>query len=831
MAKWENVEFVIPCTMYYNSKKKSFEEKELYLYLCKYSHGTKHLGKCRSLIDLWAAEMPGEESSFEQKEVMDCGVTIHFSVYLKRLDGHAHVPVPQAKESSAKSEPLSVPVNRRAVSPVTVGSSEETLMAESPLQVLDVPSVMSNKEESEIELTASTPPPAPSSIYRGTPDASRSSPTLNALDMGNMKEEPVKKQSIRTPNSARLSAGPLDRSSVSFATAPSPVTTYHNRTPSSGQTITQISRGSESVSDGGNLSRMAHDRKKKILGHRRGKSHAVTPDELKGLTAGDLRTNVPSQSPSQSSSNVSHTRKAKMHLGKAFSHATKRNSTSNLGLSPRGHHQSPSVGNTPTTPTKVTKSLLIENVDLDSTSEDDEDDKAVRVGGVNAWLGSPATGHHRVNSSPRVMQRNMSSPGLHKRADSAFERSPRESNEVPKIFMTSSESGMRKSDDDSARDELELYKQRVSEENRKRDQSFIYHQFVTYTRPAYTSEMSVSSYVIFRCFVEWDSFDPKHPEFREQVLEGFEKLSTSTLDLDQFVYWLSTVVSLLNLLRNNLKPIPRSEVAKNNALAVYQERLRGLVSALVNRVTHLFMQDLRQVLATAVLEQHSLDDAGPSRKSKGSSKATIGEVLKALDALLDHMREAKLAHSIIAQLLCRVSHSMTAHTLNVLLDNNPGLCTFSNGLQMKKPTFELRGWFTRHHFDQAASLLAPLEEVVNVLCMNKSALVESEVRKEVCPTLTEAQLAQLLLLYTPDDFDSSPIHPGVLAQLCGDVAPNAYKMTEELRSVLSLDMTDCHYEMSNSDLPDILVEASQQPSLSFLTKQHEELDMQSSVDW
>lgn len=822
--------------MYYYPKKKMYEEKELVLTLCKtHSHLSKHIGKTKLMIDKVALEMgEQEETSLTKKELLDCGSKIEYQLYLKRLDGTIG-----EKKPSAKSVPQSVPqptptTTKRPLN--KVGSQEESsVLAESPLQPIEHPS---NKDSEE-----SSSPVTPPTLARGRKDSSKSFPDITALNFSSIPAETQKPapeynagsyqaSSARLSTSVgRISLQPTpDRSSVSFANAPSPITSYHSRTPSGGTGGMVLGRQSESVVE---QIPKVDQRKKKILahahGHRRGKSHAVTPDELKGLvgsTGNDFRTNSNNPinpSPAGSASNIK--RKSKAHLGKkAFAHVGggKRNSTSNLGLSPRGdrghhHTHSQSSSATPTSPTSSAQSLLIVNND-DSSSEEEKDNTGHHnVAGVHAWLASPV--------------RTMSTPGLkeHRRVESLNSIGDRSSREIesPGTLKKSTEN-MRKSDEDAGRraEELEAYKRKLAEQNKKRDQTYIYHQFVAFTHPSYTSEMSLSAYVLFRCVVEWDCFNPDEPDFREQLLEGFEKLSKSQLEQNHSVYWLSTVLSLLNLLRNNLNPIARSEVAKSNALVVFQERLRGLASAFLTRVVTPFVNnELKPVLSLAILEQHSLDDAGPStRKNKAAPKVTINAVLKSLDDFLELIMNAKIASSIVSQVFARVSHAITAHTLNVLLDNNPGLCTFSNGLQMKKPISELRGWFTRNQFETAASLLNPLEEIVNVLCMNKSALVEAEVRKEVCPHLTDAQLGQLLLLYTPDDFDSSPVHPGVLAQLCGDINPNDYKMSEEYRVVLSLDMTDCVYELSHKDLPDVLQQMADQPSLGFLTEPFKEQD-------
>ncbi len=155
-----------------------------------------------------------------------------------------------------------------------------------------------------------------------------------------------------------------------------------------------------------------------------------------------------------------------------------------------------------------------------------------------------------------------------------------------------------------------------------------------------------------------------------------------------------------------------------------------------------------------------------------------------------------------------------AYTLNTLLDNNPRLCTFSNGLQMKKPVSELKGWFHRRQFEAAAKNMSPLDEVINVLCMNKSVLAEPDVRKEVCPSLSQAQLSQLLVQYTPDDFDSEPVAPAILSSVSGTLRqPFDFRMSEELPAVLSLDLTEASYTLAKVPLPAAMQD---QPGLAFL---------------
>ncbi len=123
-------------------------------------------------------------------------------------------------------------------------------------------------------------------------------------------------------------------------------------------------------------------------------------------------------------------------------------------------------------------------------------------------------------------------------------------------------------------------------------------------------------------------------------------------DQPRAIYWLSTLVSLMYLLRNRLKPIPRSEVAKSNTLVVFQgvchmgtsrcvsvaharvvERLRGLTSVFFSRVATLALADIKPLLVAAILEQNSLEDLAPG---PSSPKNGPGELL--MQCGCEHMR-------------------------------------------------------------------------------------------------------------------------------------------------------------------------------------------------
>ncbi len=795
-AVWEGAagEIVIPCTLYFLPKKRAFEEKSLSVALVR---GRQLLARAAVALDVLAQEL-GEtgEATATRREEGEGGVVLEYLVHMRRL----HDPRDKAA-SSAASSPM--PVRPRPVAASLGGDdSPTTTLSESPLQSIDARATPSPAASAPFVAPAATPEPRRSP---GTPAV----PSFASIPTSpKVEKEFGYASSGGIPMSARSQherTGSSNSSTLpSVAPVPMPISVGStdargSRTPSMQRETSQLQRSSDlevgsavGLGPGGASGKTS---KKTILGgagHRRGKSHAVTPDELRGLHAGpDLRQSPQLSQAAMSSGAMSGQNSRKSNAAKLGSKlGFKRpdrgsNSVSQAfsPLSPRG-------------PEDVRRAaaadfLIAGNLSSSSSSDFEEEPLALPL----ALPPSRASG---AVSSPTLQRASSSgaSPNL-------------------------SAGGGGGAGSSEHREEIQFYQRQLADQGRRRDQSYVLQHFVAFCQPVYTREMSVSAWVLFRCLAEWDAFGSDGREFREQLLEGFEQLSKNAMNQQHQLYWLSTLLSLLSLLRSKLRPIPRSDVPRNNGLSVFQERLRGLAAAMCSRAAALAVAELRPLVSQALLEHAVLEDsAGPSapkqKQPVGTTqpRATVASIVAVLDALRVSLEAAHVLASVAAQLMARVAHALAAMALNALLDNNPRLCTFSNGLQMRKPVLELRGWLTRHRFDAAAALLVPLEEVVNVLCMNKSALVEAEVRREVCPTLSSAQLGQLLLLYTPDAFDSEPIHPAILAALCGDNVAD-FKMDVELRRPLSLDLAEASYELAECDLPKSVTE---QPSLAFLSR-------------
>ena len=878
--------------MYWLPKRRQFEEKTLQLSLSRpaprsSSSSSSPLGRATVALHVLASELGEQpERRFVLHEALEGGAGAELELHLtvRRLadprSGPSPSPLPSpapsrlpsapSSSSSSAPPPSSPPVSVGPSRRVASSSDELPSLAESPLQSLETRPVPS----SDAPRRSAAPPPA---LSLAVPS---SAPALAALAG---REGSGYASSGGIPLSARghheRSGSGAGNSGVSSSGAVSSSGTSgpsgggggggggHMRSPSSlaGLQLPSVSGSSSgagslaspgllqaspmsarpsggaglSGSVGGETPEMepqssssAKTAKKGLLGgagHRRGKSHAVTPDELRGLHAtnsADFR-----QSPQlmQGSGGVSfasgptnrksNAAKLTSKLGFKQPRADRSSGSISQTFSPRGgpNQSSSSLAPSDEFPRSGTHSdFLIADTMSSSSSEFEEDALASSTSSSSSSATSRSSLHP---GSPIALLRVSGSPGPGSAPGSPSQQQQQQ-NRLPSSVAA------------EHRDEIQFYQRQLADQGRRRDQSYILQHFVAFCQPMYTRGISVSAWILFRCLVEWDCFsNSEGREFREQMLEGFEQLSKNPMDQQHQLYWLSSLLSLMVLLRSKLKPIPRSEVQRNNNLTVFQERLRGLATALCSRAAVMSVAELRPLISPALLEHALLEDSagttpnkrpanGSGASTAASVRPTVYSMIVVLEGLRQNLKEAFVLPSVAAQLMARVSHGMTAIALNTLLDNNPRLCTFSNGLQMKKPIVELRSWMQRHQFEAAASMLAPLEEVVNVLCMNKSALVEPDVRKDVCPHLSSAQLGQLLLLYTPDSFDSEPVHPAILAALCGDNVHD-FRVDPELRTPLTLDLTEASYEVNDLEPPKNVAD---QPSLLFLCRPFSEDD-------
>src|SRR5436309_3180155 len=61
--------------------------------------------------------------------------------------------------------------------------------------------------------------------------------------------------------------------------------------------------------------------------------------------------------------------------------------------------------------------------------------------------------------------------------------------------------------------------------------------------------------------------------------------------------------------------------------------------------------------------------------------------------------------------------------------------------------------------------LVHTRQTADILVMKKITLAEEITRREVCPNLNHTQIAHILMNFTPDEYDTEIVHPGIISSL------------------------------------------------------------------
>jgi hypothetical protein len=124
--------------------------------------------------------------------------------------------------------------------------------------------------------------------------------------------------------------------------------------------------------------------------------------------------------------------------------------------------------------------------------------------------------------------------------------------------------------------------------------------------------------------------------------------------------------------------------------------------------------------------------------------------------------------SLREQVLRQVTHYIGGRFLNILLDTEAKLCTCGNGMGIKMLAVQLGEFMDESipwRSSQCKQNIMLARQAADVLLVNKGSLAQEQVRAGVCPLLSLEQVAELLVAYTPDEFDTEPVHPGVISNI------------------------------------------------------------------
>jgi hypothetical protein len=137
-----------------------------------------------------------------------------------------------------------------------------------------------------------------------------------------------------------------------------------------------------------------------------------------------------------------------------------------------------------------------------------------------------------------------------------------------------------------------------------------------------------------------------------------------------------------------------------------------------------------------------------------SEKCSTGmvEMLGHFDKLMERFQEAACPRAIVLQTFGQLCALVNGHCCNSLMLRR-SYATMSAAAAFRGDLRHLEGWIRKNIEPDAVKWmtekLLPLNEIINVIFMNKAQLTRPEIREELCSHITTNQLCQILSTYEP----------------------------------------------------------------------------------
>lgn len=149
---------------------------------------------------------------------------------------------------------------------------------------------------------------------------------------------------------------------------------------------------------------------------------------------------------------------------------------------------------------------------------------------------------------------------------------------------------------------------------------------------------------------------------------------------------------------------------------------------------------------------------------------TMSDVVRLFDEMLAVFKCYSLPVPLIRSLFESFVFTINRLLFNMLLSESD-YCTAGNGIQIKLNLSQLHEWLSvksnKPFVGRAAQMLTEVTEAATVLSLDKSVLVEDNgsAMGVICPSLTLAQIKQLVVSFQPDKLSPDPVPDRVLKAL------------------------------------------------------------------
>ncbi|EGC33935.1 hypothetical protein DICPUDRAFT_98394 [Dictyostelium purpureum] len=339
------------------------------------------------------------------------------------------------------------------------------------------------------------------------------------------------------------------------------------------------------------------------------------------------------------------------------------------------------------------------------------------------------------------------------------------------------------------------------------------HQVPTYV-PSEMGGIPEPAFIVSRCFLK-NIYNPDLENRSQELIEMNVNIIIYFCDkveeiiyrdpksnCSSLCYWFSNFYVLFNIMEaysdESMDKIVLSDQEK-----VYIDKLKTTLQTMIVKAHKNVVKNITDYIQPIL--HKSLNDT--------SSEIDF------MDPITNYLNQIQISLSLetceLNNNICKLLFEQLFVYINAMIFNEillrKDLCCLRSSIPIKMNISELEHWVKTHQGKEwsvsVCDKLKLLKEVVYILMIDKTQLQNEELRKEICPTLSIAQLKQLLTMYSPDvDSFEDPIPLEILTTLmdCPDYNPSE-NILLDLSKIFTLKFINSHQlASSTSSLTDLM---------------------------
>ncbi|GAM23242.1 hypothetical protein SAMD00019534_064170 [Acytostelium subglobosum LB1] len=324
---------------------------------------------------------------------------------------------------------------------------------------------------------------------------------------------------------------------------------------------------------------------------------------------------------------------------------------------------------------------------------------------------------------------------------------------------------------------------------------FLNEEMILYKRPEYSQGIPLSSIIVYKCLFEWKDFSPHNHICLENILKSFDYLgSMENMDKETSCYWLSTSYGLHYLLdcsynlRANAKKrdderSPTSDLATNteaqniklfmNKLQANQKQFWRLLWRKMHAELDTVLNKIVEVISDKNFVQTDL-------------------YLNYLRGTLDFLEKRVPFSSLWPNIFKQIFYYTSGFFCNLfLMDTVHSNSTCA--INLKLLLSSLAQWIQenkkQNYFYYFKIEMSVINQLLDVMIVDKNSLKEEAVRKEVCPSLRLNQLAILLATFNSLSCQEE-VDPDVIKFLQDKGIKNQEEQDSSINTDIMFDLPD-----------------------------------------